>query len=206
MLESILASLASLVIGVIETTGYAGIALLMALESANIPIPSEIIMPFSGFLVFEGSLSLFAVVFWGAAGNLIGSLISYALGFWGGRAFLNRFGKYLLVRKSDVDMAETWFAKYGDSIVLLSRVLPVVRTFISLPAGIARMNIWKFSLYTFGGSLVWSFALTYAGMLAGKNWDILGEYFRTFDWAIVLFVLLGAAWWIWRHVRGITKE
>lgn len=205
-MEYILEIFASFIIQTIETTGYAGIMVLMALESANIPIPSEIIMPFSGFLVWEGKLDFLWVVFWGAMGNLIGSVISYYVGFLGGRPFLEKYGKFLLVTKHDVDLADQWFQKYGTITIFASRVLPIVRTFISFPAGIARMNIWKFSVYTLTGSFIWSFVLAYAGVLTGQNWNALEGYFRTFDWLIAGILLVLGVWWICRHIQKIKNE
>lgn len=199
-MDSLLQLLASLVITFIERTGYLGITVLMALESANIPIPSEIIMPFSGYLVFQEKLSFFWVVFWGAGGNLIGSLFSYFIGFYGGRTFLEKYGKFFFLTHHDVDLAEKWFKNYGTITIFVSRLLPVVRTFISFPAGIGRMNIWKFSFYTFLGSFLWSALLTYVGVIGGENWDILSPYFRKFDWLFVILLSLGGAWWIKRHL------
>lgn len=190
---------ASFVIQVIQATGYGGIAFLMALESMNIPIPSEIIMPFAGFLAFDEKLNLIWVILWGTFGNLIGSLASYYLGFFGGRPFLARYGKFFLLKSSDVEFSEQFFKKYGNFAILLSRVLPLVRTFISFPAGIARMNIWKFSIYTLAGSFFWSIILAYGGFVAGANWKILESYFQKFDWLILTLVIILAIWWIGRH-------
>ncbi|MBI1971480.1 MAG: DedA family protein [Candidatus Wildermuthbacteria bacterium] len=193
-MEQILEWGAGVIISIISATGYVGIAALMALESANIPIPSEIIMPFSGFLVSQGNFSFFWVVFWGAMGNLIGSLVSYYLGYFGARPFL--------AARAELQAAERFFQKYGSFAVLISRVLPVVRTFISLPAGIARMNVLKFSLYTFAGSFLWSWALTYVGVVAGENWSFLEPYFRMFDWLIVIVLVIGVIWWMKRHAAN----
>ncbi|MEK7542217.1 MAG: DedA family protein [Patescibacteria group bacterium] len=206
MFQTILELLASFVINTIETTGYVGIAVLMALESANIPIPSEIIMPFAGYLVFEEKFNFFLVVFWGAMGNLLGSLVSYYFGFFGGRVFLERFGKFIFITKHDLDVADSWFKKYGTLVIFASRVLPVVRTFISFPAGIAKMNVWKFTIYTFAGSLIWSIILTYAGVIAGANWRILEDYFHKFDWLVAFFLIVGVIWWVRRHIRLLGEE
>ena len=202
-MEFFLGWLSGIIIQIIDSTGYAGIFVLMALESANIPVPSEIIMPFSGYLVFQGKFNLLWVALWGAFGNLAGSVISYYLGFFGGRVFLEKYGKFLFITKHDLDLADKWFQKYGTITIFASRVLPVVRTFISFPAGIARMNIWKFSVYTFGGSFIWSYFLAYVGVITGENWTILEGYFRKFDWAIVLIGVLFIIWWIGRHIKGM---
>ena len=205
-MEHVLEIFASFVIQVIETTGYAGIAFLMALESANIPIPSEIIMPFAGYLVSKGEFGFWQVVFWGAIGNLLGSLASYALGFYGGRSFLSRYGKWFFITPHDVALADRLFWKYGAIIAFASRVLPVVRTFISFPAGVAKMNVWKFSLYTFAGSFLWSILLTYLGVVLGENWHSLESYFRTFDWLIAGILLGLGVWWIVRHTKKLKTQ
>ena len=206
MIEHILTLLATFVIQTIESMGYGGIMLLMALESANVPIPSEVIIPFSGYLVSTGVFNLYWAVFWGAVGNLAGSIIGYYIGYIGGRPFLEKYGKFFLITKHDLNLADKWFAKYGNAIAFVSRLLPIVRTFISVPAGIARMNIWKFSLYTFAGSLLWSFALAYIGVKMGENWDSLREYFHTFDWAIAGLIIAGGVWWVWRHIKLLRGE
>lgn len=199
MIEIVLTWLASLVISVISKTGYLGITVLMALESACIPIPSEIIMPFSGFLVFEGQFIFWQVVLWGAIGNLIGSIIAYGVGFYGGRPIIEKYGKYILISRRDLDLADNWFNKYGQKVVFFSRLLPVIRTFISLPAGISRMSFKKFSFYTLAGCLLWSFVLTYAGVIMGENWHDIEVYFREFQWIIGGLIILGIVWWVWRH-------
>jgi len=178
---------------------------LMALESALIPIPSEIIMPFSGFLVFDEKFSFLAVVLWGTIGNLIGSIAAYFIGLYGGRPLIEKYGKFILISRHELDLADSWFKKYGSLSVLVSRMLPVVRTFISLPAGIARMPFGKFCLYTFLGSLPWSFALTYAGIVSGGNWRILEPYFRKFDWAIGILGILLLSWFIYYKVKNNKK-
>lgn len=201
MVSAILSWLALLIINIISSTGYLGVAALMALESACLPIPSEIIMPFSGFLVWEGRFIFWQVVVWGAVGNLIGSIAAYAVGFYGGRRLVEKYGKYILVSQHDLEITDNWFKKHGQSAVLFSRLLPVVRTFISLPAGIARMNFKKFCFYTLLGSLPWSFFLTYAGLYMGENWEGLRVYFHKFDLVIGVLILLGIIWWVRRHFR-----
>ena len=203
MISAILAWLSSIIISVISSTGYLGIFFLMALESACVPVPSEVIMPFSGFLVWEGRFELWQVVIWGALGNLAGSIAAYAVGAWGGRRLIVKYGKYLLISGHDLDLADNWFAKYGQATVFFSRLLPVVRTFISLPAGIARMDFKKFCVYTLAGSLPWSFFLAYAGLIAGENWDGLKVYFHKFDLLIGILLVLGIIWWVRRHIRSV---
>src|SRR5215468_8911535 len=149
MIARILEVLTAFIIATISTLGYGGIVLLMAIESACIPLPSEVIMPFSGYLVYLGRFSLWAVSLAGAVGCVVGSLVAYWLGMYGGRPLIERFGRYVLVSHRDLDLADRWFSRYGEAIVFASRLLPVVRTFIAFPAGIARMNLTRFVVYTF---------------------------------------------------------
>lgn len=173
----------------------------MTLESACLPVPSEIIMPFSGFLVFAGKFDFWPVVLVGALGNLFGSLIAYFLGVLELRKVFEKYGKYILIFRKDLDRADRWFAKHGMETAFFSRLLPVVRTFISLPAGIARMNIKKFIFYTFAGSFIWSAFLTYVGLKLGENWQAMEIYFRQFNIVIVLIIFTGVAWFIRKHLK-----
>ena len=204
MVSAILAWLSSIIISVISATGYLGVFFLMVLESACIPIPSEVIMPFSGFLVWQGRFELWPVVLWGALGNLTGSIIAYWVGAWGGRRLIEKYGRYILISNHDLGLADSWFAKHGQSTVFFSRLLPVVRTFISLPAGISRMDFKKFCFYTLLGSLPWSFFLAYAGLIAGENWDGLKIYFHKFDLLIGAAIILAAVWWMRRYFKQLT--
>lgn len=180
----------------------------MILESALIPIPSEVTMPFSGFLISKGALSLIPVVLAGAVGNLIGSLVAYAIGYYLEEnvilSIVGKYGKFILMTKEDYLKSVAWFKKYGDAVVFFSRLLPAVRTFISLPAGLAEMNIWKFSIYTFLGSLIWSSVLTFVGVYLGDNWHGLESYFRKFDFLILGLLILAVAFYI-NHKLKIIK-
>jgi membrane protein DedA with SNARE-associated domain len=182
----------------------------MAIESACIPLPSEIIMPLAGwFLVDDRGLGeewLLLAALCGALGNLIGSLIAYAVGAWGGRPFLLRYGRFMLISRREVEQAERWFARYGDRAVLISRVLPVVRTFISLPAGIARMNLWRFIILTFVGSFPWSLGLAWAGFLLGENWERIRDWMRPADIPILIVLTALVVWYIYRRVRTVLAE
>jgi membrane protein DedA with SNARE-associated domain len=202
MIASILSWLATLVIKVISGSGYLGITGLMALESACVPIPSEIVMPFAGYLVTAGQFSLLWVIIFGAIGNLIGSIIAYWVGVYGGRPFIGKYGKYLLIKKEELDKADKFFTKYGSLSVFFSRLLPIVRTFISLPAGIAKMPFWKFSFYTFIGSLFWSAVLAYIGVFLGSNWQNIEIYFREFDWLIGILLLVGIIYFIYKKISA----
>jgi len=206
MIYELFTTVSSFIVNIISSFGYPGIVILMALESACIPIPSEIIMPFSGYLIFLERFSLWPVVFWGTIGNLIGSLIAYFIGLYGGRPLIEKYGKYILVSNHDLERAQRWFEKYGNPSIFFSRMLPVVRTFISLPAGIARMPLWRFSLYTFAGSLPWAFILTYVGVILGKNWNGIEIYFRKFDWLIVILVGLLIGWFIYQKLKFKKNE
>ncbi len=182
----------------------------MAIESACIPFPSEIIMPLAGwFLVDDRGLGvewLLLAAFCGALGNLIGSLTAYAVGAWGGRPLLLRYGRYVLISRHEVEQAERWFARYGDGAVFISRMLPVIRTFISLPAGIARMNVWRFTILTFVGSFPWSLGLAWAGFLLGENWERIREWMRPADIPILIALAALVAWYIYRRVRTVLRE
>jgi membrane protein DedA with SNARE-associated domain len=201
MVGKLLAAFAAFIISIISSLGYGGIVLLMAVESACIPLPSEIIMPFSGYLVFRGELLLWGVALAGSLGCVLGSLAAYYLGAKGGRPLVERYGRYLLISSHDLEFADRWFARHGDITILVGRLLPVVRTFIAFPAGVARMAMGKFLIYTFLGSLIWCWALAWVGVQLGERWDTLGVYFHRFDAVIVLAALAAAAWWIWRHLR-----
>ena len=193
-----------------EAIGWPGVVFLMGVESAAIPFPSELIMPLAGWLLIQdkgGSVWWVAMAgFYGALGNLLGSWVAYWVSLVGGRRLLRRYGRYILITQDEVDRAEVWFNKYGELAVFVSRLLPVIRTFISVPAGIARMNIWRFSIYTFIGSYPWSVGLAYGGFKLGENWEDLREAMRPFD--IPIAVVVGAAilWFIYRRIKAIKAQ
>lgn len=201
MIHSILAAISGFVIGTISLLGYTGIAALMAIESACIPLPSEIIMPFSGFLVAGGQFNLWLVALAGAVGCVVGSIVAYLVGLYGGRPLVERYGKYLLISHHDLDLADRWFKKYGDAAIFFSRLLPVVRTYISFPAGIARMRFWHFIIYTFLGSYPWCLGLAYLGQRLGERWESLRDYFHGIDVVIVVLIVAVIVWWVWRHLK-----
>ena len=188
--------LAGSVTSIISQIGYVGIFLLMVFESALLPVPSEIIMPFSGFLIATGTLNIWAVIIAGTLGNLVGSLIAYFIGLKFGRNLILKYGKYIFIHESHLNLADKWFANFGDKIIFLSRNLPAVRTYISLPAGITKMNLLKFSLYTLIGSIPWNFALTYIGILLGKNWDTILRYTTIIDIMVVVAVAILIVMWL----------
>jgi membrane protein DedA with SNARE-associated domain len=195
---------------VFQTMSWSGVFLLMAIESACIPIPSELIMPLAGWMLVAekgGGIELLVLAgFIGAIGNVLGSLVAYAVGARGGLPFLKRYGKYILISHHDIETANRWFGKYGEWIVFLSRLMPAVRTFISLPAGIARMNLGKFIIYSFAGALPWSFALAWGGYALGQNWERIREVMRPFDIPIVAAVVILIAVFIWMKLRHSARQ
>jgi membrane protein DedA with SNARE-associated domain len=209
LIARIIEILSGLIIATISALGYGGIVLLMAIESACIPLPSEVIMPFSGYLVYTGRFNLWAVALAGALGCVLGSLVAYWVGSKGGRPLIERYGKYVLISRRDLDLADRWFARRGEMIVFASRLLPVVRTFIAFPAGVARMNLTRFVAYTFLGSLPWCLGLAYVGRILGEQWDkndALKVWFHRFDFVIGIAILAAAAWWVWRHVKHARED
>jgi membrane protein DedA with SNARE-associated domain len=185
----------------IGSWGLPAVFVLMLLESACIPIPSEATMPFAGFAVSQGHLSLLGIVAAGVAGNLVGSWIAYAAGYWGGRPFVERYGRYVLLRPRHLDTAQRWFDKWGAPTVFFSRMLPIVRTFISLPAGFGRMAFWKFTLYTVLGCLPWVLLLGYLGEKLGSNWEKIRPLLHYADYAVVAAVVVLVVWAIVRRRR-----
>ena len=191
---------------IISSYGEFSVFILMTLESALIPIPSEVTMPFAGFLVGRGSFNFWVIVTIGSFGNLAGSLMAYYLGYYKGdtwvRIVIKKWGKWLLIKEKEYDRAKSWFVKYGQIVSFTSRLLPVVRTFISLPAGIAKMNVFLFSTLTFAGSFIWSAFLTYLGLKLGQNWMSIEPYFRQFQILIIgIFFLL-----VFLYIRHHFKE
>ena len=195
---------------VYEAIGWPGVIFLMGIESAAIPFPSELIMPLAGWLLIQakgGSPWLLLLAgFYGALGNLLGSWVAYGISFKGGRPLLRRYGKYVLMTQEELDRAEVWFERYGEWAVFFSRLLPVVRTFISVPAGIAGMNFWKFSLYTFVGSFPWCLGLAYGGYLLGENWESLRAVMRPFDIPILVGIAVAVGWFIRRRIKTLRSQ
>jgi membrane protein DedA with SNARE-associated domain len=199
MTEKILAALFVFIKSLVAATGYGGIAILMAIESACIPLPSELIMPFAGYLVFEGTMKLFWVATAGAIGCNLGSLVAYEIGYYGGRPLVERYGRWILLGRRELDWADRFFERWGYLAIFIARMLPVIRTFIALPAGVARMPRLRFHLYTFLGSWPWCFALAWLGMKLGENWHDLGKYFHKLDTVILVLLVMGIAWFVRSH-------
>jgi membrane protein DedA with SNARE-associated domain len=208
LLNQLIALLASFIVAAISSLGLFGIALMMAIESACIPLPSEIIMPFAGYLVSLGQFNLPLVATAGAIGCNLGSAVAYAVGQYGGRRFVERWGAYVLITRRDLDWADRFFARYGSAAVFIARLLPVVRTFIALPAGVARMPVVKFHVYTFLGSWLWCFALAYVGKWLGQAWEsdpTFRSFMHRFDVVIVALLIVGIGLYIWRHWRDRVR-
>ncbi len=192
ILTALIEHLAHFITHVIDALGYPGVVLLMAIESACIPLPSEIIMPFAGYLALQGHFTLWGAGLAGAIGCGVGSAAAYALGRWGGRPFIDRYGKYLLISAHEIDASERWFLKYGQATTFVCRLLPVVRTFISFPAGMSRMPFGPFLALSIIGSFPWCYALAWVGYKMGEHWDTLGPYFHRADGAIGAIIVIGA--------------
>lgn len=204
MLDTILLHLINFIEGMIELTGPLGISLLMAIESCNIPLPSETIMPFAGYLVSKGEMNFHVAAFAGAFGCVLGSIPSYYLGYFGGRPFFEKYGKWVLVSKKDLDDADAWVDKYGDWAFFICRMLPVIRTFISLPAGILRARKRTFFTLTFLGSLIWCYLLVYVGVKMGQNMEVFKHLWHKFDILIVLACVLLGVLYLYKHFKHLN--
>ena len=204
MSERILAFVVQFVTHVIDLGGYAGIVALMGIESACVPLPSEVIMPFAGYLIYLGHFNLFWVATMGALGCNLGSVVAYSVGAWGGRPLVERYGKWVMMSHHDLDRMTWFFQRYGAITVLLARLLPVVRTFIAFPAGIAKMPQLRFHLYTFAGSWPWCFGLAYVGMKLGEKWHTDPRFyqaFHRFHLSVEIALLVGIVWFVWSHLN-----
>jgi len=199
-----------IITNVYDAIGWPGVVFLMGIESVAIPFPSELIMPLAGWHLIEAkgdsAWMLLMAGFYGALGTLLGSWVVYWISYKGGRPLLKKYGKYVLVTQHEVDLAEDWFKKYGELTVFASRMLPVLRGFISVPAGIARMNFWKFSFYTFVGSYPWSLGLAYGGFKLGENWEDLRQVMRPFDFPIAGIIVVLVLWFIYHRIKTIKAE
>lgn len=201
MIYNILAYISFFILTTIDKLGYLGVFTLMSLESAAVPVPSEIIMPFSGFLVSAGRFDLWMIVLLGTLGNVFGSLVLYYVGAYGGRAFVARWGKYILFSEKELAAAEKWFEKYGSVTAFFGRLLPIVRTYVSFPAGLARMNLGKFLFYTVLGAAPWVYLFGWLGLKLGENWQELEVYARKFDIIIGGLIIIGIVWFVWQHLN-----
>lgn len=194
-----------LAINIIQSLGYFGLVILMALESMVVPLPSELVMPFAGFLASQGKFSFIYVVIFSTLGSIIGSLISYYIGKYGGNPLVLKYGKFLLLDANDLEKTEKWFGKRGERTIFISRFIPVVRHLISIPAGIGKMNIWKFIVYTAFGAAMWNAFLTYLGYVLGENWESMRKYSEYISIAVVIFLIIACAFFIRRHLASSNK-
>lgn len=201
MIHTFIAAVTSFAVSLIGRAGYGGLFFLSLLESAAIPIPSEIVLPFSGYLVAVGRFSLVHVVLVATLGNLAGSLVLYWLGRSGGRYVLERFGKYLFIDHKELLQGDHWFHRYGKQAVFFGRIMPGIRTFISFAPGVTRMNVAEFSLYTFLGALPWNLALAWIGYKTGEHWNFLHQYFQKLDIIILIVLIVAVVLYIFRHLK-----
>lgn len=201
MAYDILTYVGTLIISLIETTGYFGVFILMTLESAAVLVPSEVTMPFAGFASSTGFLNFWAAIAAGTAGNLTGSLILYFVGFYGGRPLAEKYGSFIGINKKELEWADKFFLNHGEKTVFFGRLLPVARTYISFPAGLARMSFNRFVFYTTAGSFLWSWFLVYIGWKLGENWQTVEIYFRQADIVIAGVIVATVVWFVWKH-RG----
>lgn len=190
---------------IIETTGYLGVMVLMIFESMIAPVPSEAVMPFAGFLIYEGKFTWMGVAVASTSGSILGSLISYYLGLYGGKPIIEKYGKYLLLDKHHLEITERFFTKYGERAVFISRFVPVVRHLISIPAGIGRMNLTKFLVYTTVGACGWNMILTYVGYVFKENWSTVKQYTKGVDYLIVLVIVLAFGYFIYKALEKRKK-
>lgn len=209
MLEAVDAIVLPFIDALYARFGYVGVVIAMTIESAAIPLPSELILPFAGWSVSRGVVEPLTGVTWtywgavlaGVVGNTAGSLLSYAIGALGGRPLVERYGKYVLISTHDIELAERWFARYGEATVFFSRMLPIVRTFISVPAGVAGMPIWRFTLFSILGAIPWVMLLVWGGMVLGDNWLELKRSLKGLDYLVAAAIVAGVGLFVWRHIR-----
>jgi membrane protein DedA with SNARE-associated domain len=205
ILTDIFGFIGSFALSTISQLGYVGIFFLMMLESMIVPVPSELVMPFAGFLVAQGSFNAVLVIFASTLGSITGSLIFYYIGKTGGHTLVQRYGKYVLVDTEDIRKTEAWFKKRGDLTIFLARLVPVVRHLISLIAGIGKMNVKKFTIYTILGAALWNGILTYLGLFLGQHWNEVSQYLEGLDIIIVILLIIGCLYFVYRHLKKAKK-
>jgi membrane protein DedA with SNARE-associated domain len=206
ILTDIFAAIGSIALSTIQLLGYGGIFFLMMLESMVVPVPSEFVMPFAGFLVAQGTFNFILVILTSTLGSITGSLIFYYVGKTGGHTLVEKYGKYVLVDIEDIKKTEEWFNKRGELTVFIARLVPVVRHLISLIAGVGKMNVKKFSLYTILGAALWNAILTYLGFLLGQHWNEVSQYLEGLDIVIVILLVLGCLYFVYRHLARAKKQ
>lgn len=202
MITQLLSAVTNLIIQIISTLGYTGVFLLMSVQTVAIPVPSEVILPFAGFLVFTGRFNLFFIALIGGLGSCLGSSIAYWIGYKGGRPLVEKYGKAILFSEHDLQLTEKFFGRFGTWAGFFGMLLPVVRSFVSFPAGVAKVPLKKYLAFVFAGSFIWSLLLAYIGMKLGEHWVDLHSRFQKFDVVIVALIVLGIVWWVWRHIKN----
>lgn len=205
MITSILSTITFYIIAIISTLGYPGIALLMAVQTIAIPIPSEVILPFAGSLILTGQFNIWLIAICGAIGSCFGGSIAYYIGKRGGRPLVEKYGKFILISHHDLELVDSFFQKHGTKAAFFGMMLPVFRSFISFPAGISKVPLKKFLVYVFAGSFGWSLLLAFLGQKLGENWNTLRDRFKGLDYFIVAVIILGAVYWIYRHLKNRSK-
>jgi membrane protein DedA with SNARE-associated domain len=206
MITTLLTLVTELIVKIISSLGYFGIGVLMAIQTVAIPMPSEVIIPFAGFLAGTGRFNLFVIAIVGALGSCVGSSIAYWIGRRGGRPLVEKYGRMILFSKHDLELTEKFFARFGTWAGFLGMLLPVVRSFVSFPAGIAKVPLKKYLAFVFFGSFIWCLVLGYIGEKLGENWAILRERFKSLDYIIVALIVIGAVWWVYRHLNNRKLE
>lgn len=204
LIHDILSQVGQMALGLISSFGYAGVFVLMMLESMIMPVPSELVMPFAGFLIADRRFTFLGVLLASSLGSIVGSLISYYIGYYGGNKFVLKFGKYLLLDEDDLKKTEQWFASCGEKTVLISRFIPVVRHLISIPAGIGRMNLKKFCIYTLLGATMWNGILMYAGFKLGEHWQTVRQYSEPMSMVMAVVIVVAGGYFVYRHVKHKT--
>jgi membrane protein DedA with SNARE-associated domain len=192
--------------GIIESVGYFGVFVLMVLESMIFPVPSEAVMPFAGFLIADGRMTWTGVFVASTAGSIVGSLLSYAMGYYGGRPLLMKYGKWFLVHEKDLDFTDKFFAKYGSWAVFIARFIPVVRHLISVPAGLAKMRLIPFLISTTVGAALWNMFLAWAGFTMQQHWEKIHEYSHPIDMGVLVVLILGGVWFVWSHIKPLFAK
>lgn len=205
-LHDALAWVSTFATATISALGYPGIVFLMALESMIVPLPSELVMPFAGYLVATGRFSFWLVVLASVIGSIIGSLLSYYLGAYGGEPLLKRYGKYALLDEEDLERTQAWFARRGEATIFIGRFIPVVRHLISIPAGVGKMDLKKFCAYTIAGATLWNGFLAWLGYLLGKNWESVRQHTEIVSIIVAVLLVIGAVWFIAHHIRRKTRK
>lgn len=206
IISEIIGQIALFCINAISSLGYLGVFFLMTLESMIFPIPSELVMPFAGFLISSGEMTFLYVIIFSTLGSLFGSLLSYYIGVYGGKRFVSKYGKYLLLNEEHLEKTQKWFSKKGELTIFIGRFIPIVRHVISIPAGIGRMNLKRFILYTILGAGIWNFFLAYVGFVLGNNWESISQYFDYLSWGVLIIIVIMGAYFLWKEIKKIKQR